>query len=454
MLLYNEGPNPNPLSGTYYVATNGNDTNSGSISAPFATFGNLQLAPGATIYVRGGTYNQNMYIHDSGTPTSPITISSYKNETPIIDGGYKTNLSTGWPTNQSSLIKVIGSNVIVSGFTVQRSCFEGVDLDSISDQAINITSLSNVGAGITITGSYDIASNCQVRCNSMENYGFTNTAWYRGLSANSGSYQALLISNKVWNNWGEGMSTYSCSNTTMIGNIVWDNKVEVYLSDCIYCLLDGNLIYSTPGNICSNGVSQNGILIGDELYNPSSSNNTIINNLVYGCYNNLNYWIGNSGGGLLNVLIANNTFANALSGPEMNGNLAITGTLNTNAVFENNIILQDKLTTSVARDSSAYTGLTFSHNLWSSVQPTALRGAGDIIANPLLVESGLTGPGQLSANWFLPLSNSPAIGAGVALTVVWNDFFAHSRLIPPSIGAIEGASQPQPPTDLHIITLP
>ncbi|MDW7979060.1 MAG: hypothetical protein RMH97_00620, partial [Verrucomicrobiales bacterium] len=53
-----------PASGTtYYVATNGNDLNPGTVELPFATpqraVTNAALAPGDIIYVRGGVYMLN-----------------------------------------------------------------------------------------------------------------------------------------------------------------------------------------------------------------------------------------------------------------------------------------------------------------------------------------------------------------------------------------------------------
>mgnify|MGYP002659356715 FL=1 len=42
----------------YYVATNGNDANAGSIVSPFATLARAQseAAPGDIVYIRGGRY--------------------------------------------------------------------------------------------------------------------------------------------------------------------------------------------------------------------------------------------------------------------------------------------------------------------------------------------------------------------------------------------------------------
>jgi len=46
---------------SYYVdATNGSDSNSGTISAPYQTLfrGTLLLSPGDTLYIRGGVYRE------------------------------------------------------------------------------------------------------------------------------------------------------------------------------------------------------------------------------------------------------------------------------------------------------------------------------------------------------------------------------------------------------------
>ena len=73
-----------------YVATNGNDANNGSISAPFATltkFTSVALA-GDTCYVRGGVYTPTTQVifQKSGTASAWIRIFNYPNETPIFDG--------------------------------------------------------------------------------------------------------------------------------------------------------------------------------------------------------------------------------------------------------------------------------------------------------------------------------------------------------------------------------
>ncbi len=56
----------------YYVATNGNNSNPGTIEKPWKTpgFGSRQLKPGDTLIILGGEYILSEYDDDIITPTS------------------------------------------------------------------------------------------------------------------------------------------------------------------------------------------------------------------------------------------------------------------------------------------------------------------------------------------------------------------------------------------------
>jgi hypothetical protein len=73
------------------------------------------------------------------------------------------------------------------------------------------------------------------------------------------------------------------------------------------------------------------------------------------------------------------------------------------------------------------------------------------VGNPILAQTGPTGPGQLTPDWFSIPSNSPAVSRGVTPVVVETDFFGRPRGSLPDIGAIEHALLP--PTNLRVITL-
>ncbi len=82
-----EHPSDRPLSDgpRYFVSPTGVDANNGSEAAPWRKISHAltKLRPGDTLYLRGGTYRENLRIALSG----PITICGYPGEHAIIDGG-------------------------------------------------------------------------------------------------------------------------------------------------------------------------------------------------------------------------------------------------------------------------------------------------------------------------------------------------------------------------------
>ncbi|MBT3227649.1 MAG: T9SS type A sorting domain-containing protein [Candidatus Marinimicrobia bacterium] len=77
---------PMLLATEYYVATDGDDTNPGTISAPFATLEHAFIdvaGPGDHIYIREGVYHEEVV---TSSKTGPITISNYADEEVTLDG--------------------------------------------------------------------------------------------------------------------------------------------------------------------------------------------------------------------------------------------------------------------------------------------------------------------------------------------------------------------------------
>lgn len=67
----------------------GDDANDGSEAQPWKSIDHAmpRLEPGDTLYLRGGTYFENVYCAIVGTKAKPITIRSYPGELAVIDGG-------------------------------------------------------------------------------------------------------------------------------------------------------------------------------------------------------------------------------------------------------------------------------------------------------------------------------------------------------------------------------
>lgn len=78
-----EGP------GHFVDAGRGSDERDGTEAAPWKTINHAlkKLSPGDTLYLRGGTYYENVYCAVAGRPDAPVTIRSFPGERAVIDGG-------------------------------------------------------------------------------------------------------------------------------------------------------------------------------------------------------------------------------------------------------------------------------------------------------------------------------------------------------------------------------
>lgn len=90
----------------YYVATNGNDNNRGSLDQPFATIQHAVsvLKAGDICHLRGGRYHEAAQITGlKGREGLPITIQPYKDERVILDGSVP--ITTEWTRHKGQIFK-------------------------------------------------------------------------------------------------------------------------------------------------------------------------------------------------------------------------------------------------------------------------------------------------------------------------------------------------------------
>lgn len=106
---------------TFYVSTTGNDTNMGTLSAPWRTVQHAanSVFPGDTVQVEGGVYNESVNIPTSGNSVQGyITFMSYAGQTAILDG---TGLRVG-SSGQNGLFTLSGTHnyLIIEGFEIRN----------------------------------------------------------------------------------------------------------------------------------------------------------------------------------------------------------------------------------------------------------------------------------------------------------------------------------------------
>lgn len=445
----------------YYVSPTGNNANPGTLAQPWhtLTYAVTKLKAGDTLYARAGVYAETVWVGNSGTAASPITITAYPGESPIIDGATLT------VANWKSLLALQGSYITASGFELRNMNLDGavlggygVNMPGTNDTISSMNIHDIWSEGVSAQGDYSIVQDSKIwrvaqgncRLSSSASCGITATLygsalfnptsnpWPGCVSAKSTVggggiiHNATIQRNVVHDCWGEGISTFNANGTTIQDNVIYDNWAQnLFVDNASNVLVQRNIVYNTPNNYVQ---ANSAFTLAEDLAGappsplPLASHNTVINNFVYNARFCAFCWTLMSGSGLNNVLIANNTIINSDFATGSGGTYNIT---NTNSTIANNIVSGGNVTVPSA------TGLSFSNNLWATAPPAGAVGAGDVIGNPQLAASGLTGPGQLSASYFKLQATSPMIGKGMSLIQVPTDFFGKTRKAAPDIGGDE-----------------
>ena len=443
----------------YFVSPSGSNANQGTLAQPWRTltYAVNKLKAGDTLYAHAGVYAETVWVGNSGTAASPITITAYPGESPIID-------ANGLPLAAfPSILSLQGNYIHASGFEMRNinlngavSGGVGVSILGTNDIVSNIIVHHTWSQGITAQGDnsivqdstiYNVAlANCrlaQAICGiTATTYGsalYPSAGWPGCVSATQPYNSGLINHNSaiqrvtVYDCWGEGISTYNSNGTIIQDNITYNNFSEnLYVNNAVNALVQRNIVYNAPDSYLGSYTPTAGFALADEQNNTLASNlganNTVINNFIYNSDVSLYSWTQVSGTGLNNALFANNTIINSNFATGAGGSNNI---INISSIIANNIVWGGNVSV-----SSPTTGLTFSSNLWAAT-PTNASSLSDVIGDPLLAKTGSTGPGQLSASYFKLLATSPAIGKGMSLTQVLKDFFGTTRKITPDIGGDE-----------------
>lgn len=438
--------NPQAFATTYYVSSSalGNDTiNNGlSSSTPFKTIKKAlsrAWTAGDIVYVMSGVYVESVFISQSN-----ITLSAYPGHFPIIDGG-DTLPNKDW----GALLGIGGNYNNVSGFEVRHSNRKGTFAGGFGVSLLghhNLVRKMNVHhtwvQGVIVKGDYNTVESSQVWQAALANSLSPGSAgsWPSGMSAARNSSPSALIpgitsyatfrKNKVYNNWGEGLSCFEADHCRVEDNISYDNwTVNFYLSDTTNSIVQRNIIYisSNPAIPTREG-RHSGISLADEqAHAPRSINNKIINNFIYNADFNAFAWSGVSGAGLNKVVIANNTI---VDGNFKTGYLGSSGIINSESYVINNIILGS------SSNIPSNIGIKFFNNNWLVVPAMAASGT-NVSGNPLIAKSGATTRGALTPDFFKLLIGSPVINKGKVLGSVPQDFFNTTRGPYPDIGGHE-----------------
>ncbi|HUJ70790.1 MAG TPA: right-handed parallel beta-helix repeat-containing protein, partial [Verrucomicrobiae bacterium] len=272
---------------TYYVATNGSDSASGtSISTPFRSVARaVGLAnPGNLIYVRGGTYTTNATISISrnGAAANPIRLRAYPGEKPVLNFGSQTFSSSNR-----------GINLSASWWQVS-----GLEIENAGDNGMNVSGSSNIielcvfhdcsDTGLQL--SHPASSNLVLNCDAYHNCdGPTSGENADGIDAKlAGLGPNNVISGcRAWENCDDGFDLYAAPYPVIITNCwAFDNGTN--LLNIVSFAGDGNGFKLGGGNIpaanrivnsVAFGNPQNGFDQNDNMAGLSVDQNTAWANL-------------------------------------------------------------------------------------------------------------------------------------------------------------------------------
>jgi parallel beta-helix repeat protein len=311
-------PTPTPTGlRTFYVATTGSDTNSGSLSSPWRTIQRAadQALPGDVIYIRAGTYAGFSMNGRSGTPSAPITFTRYPGDSrPIIDGKgavtYVINLQNlhdvrvSWlqvtgaqaPGQTGAGIQVYASSkVVISDNVLHDNSAYGVRIYNSTYTIAERNDIYGNGTGVDVRNQ---GEGVQILYNDVHNQDrmLTNTAGGNddtgalGIGFVRTTGATLAKGNRIWGNRavsydyghdGGALEVYGASNVTMTENVMWDNE-GVFESGtdsgtaCANNVFTRNIAYDNNANQLNPG-----------LYLRCASNMLIAHNT----FQNLDYWV-------------------------------------------------------------------------------------------------------------------------------------------------------------------
>ncbi len=366
---------------TYYVSTTGKDDGNeiGSFTAPFKTIakGSRKLAPGDTLYMRGGTYSESMihgaygFTFKNGISKSAMTrFMPFQNEKVIV----------------KPPVRAAGEANFVVWF-------------SRNTQYVEILNLVLDGTNITYLGKQALTSIAHAVVKMDASY-----------EQNLGAKNNRIINNEI--RFG-GVGIQGGGDNEIIGNKIHHNRVYGIYTSFDNGLIEGNLIYDNAG-------------CGLHLFQQNHAVNgwVVRNNRFYG--NGDNYYpkyspyFGVNKRPVPAVVLARgkNQFYNNLVYNNVNGGVSVFGNADNTLVANNTIYGNGKYGISVA---DTVNNARIINNIISNNGSVIIdSGVGTIMPkNNLITDPGLV---NAAAGDFRLKAGSPAINKGATLTEVLFDF--------------------------------
>lgn len=250
----------------YYIAKNGNDNFSGSISKPWRSIqkANDSLVAGDTVYIRQGVYDEIIRPVNTGLVKQRITYKNYLSETAIIRG-----VSPDKP-----VVAIYYSYITIDGLDIKLANPQGQ------------TKSRNIIVSGT-SAKYNEILNCKIINRTDPVYeSQTKKVFEFGIDI-QGAFGTLIEGNIIKGLSGQGVKLQGKPKLTVIrGNTITGNYGDSIRIDSSEGELQGTLIEDNKlgGSLTSDGIQTNNTwTLSAALFSSTTENRGIVirNNIIY-----------------------------------------------------------------------------------------------------------------------------------------------------------------------------
>ncbi|MBN1599842.1 MAG: right-handed parallel beta-helix repeat-containing protein [Bacteroidales bacterium] len=254
--------------GTYYVSTEGSDSNPGTHESPFKNISRaIDIAePGDTIYILKGLYEYNFGIgigtSKNGTPENMFHLYSYPGDTVTIDF-YKQ------PFGDRG-ISLRAEYWHIKGLIICNSGDNGMHIEGANNIIENCVFYGNDDTGLQISGngSFNIIVNCDSYNNVDPDHGDAD-GFAAKLEVGPGN---KFIGCRAWNNSDDGWDLFEADDSVVIENCwVFSNG---YLPNGDESSGNGNGFKLGGNHVSGNHLVKNCLAFGNRKYGYHQNNNT------------------------------------------------------------------------------------------------------------------------------------------------------------------------------------
>ncbi len=396
--------NDSSASGGSYVLFKGSGGGDGGYATRKCTAGNI---PGSPVYLDGGDLAGALYGLQSG-------------QTLVIGPGtYNANVNMESKSNITICANPSGGRPLVYG---------GIGFSNAAN--VHIEGLEFNGGGTAVGGiTYSWGStNMSAWDNWVHNFDQC------GICSASGGGRIDIRYNRIWDN-----AHTSCFGGSGISNWAFSNKDSGNNSDGYNSYIIGNVLWdnyqSVPSTCIGSGEITDGNCIIIDAMDGSQGSLQGSTDVFAGRFLIANNTCANNGGRCINIFSSqradvyhNTCYQNATS-HQPSGNNEIGVVFSNDVKIKNNIVIAG---TGLVHGQYQSNGVDISNNIWWG-NGASVFGSNDQVIDPQITNPQLN-PTQ--GDW-RPRSISPAIGAGVGISVVPIDAAGKSRSGSPTLGAWE-----------------